>query len=128
MYSFPDTTTIRDFEQLFYLKSLILPHGKLTSLLYRGSRDGWKYIDFHSRCDNKGPTVVLWRTDENIVLGGFASVSWDSSSSSKHDSKAFIFNIDKKIVFPVKDASIALKCGAKWGPNFGGDGSNDLGS
>ncbi len=29
------------------------------SLLYRGSRDGWLAIDFHSRCDIKGATLTL---------------------------------------------------------------------
>ena len=29
------------------------------TLYYRGSRDGWMYEDFHSRCDNKGPTISL---------------------------------------------------------------------
>ena len=28
-------------------------------VLYRASSDGWNAIDFHSRCDNKGPTVTV---------------------------------------------------------------------
>ena len=28
-------------------------------LLYRGSRDGFRAQDFHTRCDNFGPTVVI---------------------------------------------------------------------
>jgi hypothetical protein len=36
-----------------------------TYLLFRGSRDGWTAKDFHSRCDGKGPTVSLFRTEKD---------------------------------------------------------------
>ena len=36
-----------------------------TYLRFRGSRDGWKAIDFHSRCDGKGPTLSLFKLDND---------------------------------------------------------------
>ncbi len=33
---------------------------KITTRLYSGYDDGWKYKDFHSRCDKKGKTVSLF--------------------------------------------------------------------
>jgi hypothetical protein len=32
-------------------------------LLYRASRDGWQCPNFHSRCDNKGTTVTVIKSE-----------------------------------------------------------------
>ena len=44
---------------------------------YHARTDGWFAVDFHSRCDDKGPTVTLLQVDD-YVFGGYASVSWTS--------------------------------------------------
>ena len=46
-------------------------------LLYRASRDGFRAATFHARCDNKGPTVTIVKSGNNI-FGGFTEVSWQS--------------------------------------------------
>jgi hypothetical protein len=45
----------------------------VTDLLYRGSDHGWKAIDFHSRCDKKGPTLCLFKIEEGDWIGGYTS-------------------------------------------------------
>ena len=45
-------------------------------LLYRASRDGWTASKFHSICDNKGPTVTVVKSGNNI-FGGYTEQSWD---------------------------------------------------
>ena len=44
-------------------------------LLFRASRDGFAAATFHSRCDNKGPTVTIVKSGNN-VFGGFTEQSW----------------------------------------------------
>ena len=44
-------------------------------LLYRSTRDGCSPAEFHSRCDNKGPTVTIVNSGE-CIFGGFAEPSW----------------------------------------------------
>ena len=46
-------------------------------LLYRASRDGWASSDFHFYCDNKGPTVTVIKSG-NDIFGGYTEQSWDS--------------------------------------------------
>ena len=46
-------------------------------LLYRASRNGWYSSNFHSCCDNKGPTVTVIRSGNNI-FGGYTEQSWHS--------------------------------------------------
>lgn len=58
---------------------------KLSLLIYRGSEDGWDFIDFHSRCDKMGPTLTLIKTKAGIICGGFTMIDWDSDSGYKLD-------------------------------------------
>ena len=71
--------------------------------------------------------MTLFKTDIGTVCGGFASVSWQSSGGSCHDPNAFLFNLDKQLVFPVKDASEALHFSTETGPFFGKKGDTCLG-
>jgi hypothetical protein len=41
--------------------------------LYRASEDGWKGIDFHRKCDNKGTTIVIAKTVDGYTVGGFTT-------------------------------------------------------
>ena len=47
--------------------------------LYRATRDGWDASDFHSCCDNKGPTVTVVKRG-NHLFGGYAGQSWEGRS------------------------------------------------
>ena len=48
-------------------------------LLVRASRDGYAASVFHSKCDNKGPTVTVVKSRGNI-FGGFTEESWTNQS------------------------------------------------
>ena len=45
------------------------------NLLYRASRDGWGASNFHSCCDNKGPTVTVIKSG-NCIFGGYTEHEW----------------------------------------------------
>ena len=47
-------------------------------LIFRASRDGFAAEAFHSKCDNKGPTVTIVKSGE-YIFGGFAEASWSST-------------------------------------------------
>ena len=54
-----------------------LPQYDKWHLLFRGSRDGFTAHAFHTKCDNKGPTVTIVKSGNN-VFGGFTRNSWKS--------------------------------------------------
>ena len=59
--------------------------------IYKMSEDGDKDA-FHKKCDNKGPTLFLFKIkDKDIRYGGFTSVSWETTSNEKRDENAFFF-------------------------------------
>ena len=48
-------------------------------LCWRASEHGWTSSDFHSRCDNKGPTVTIVSVGEGLyIFGGYSDISWQS--------------------------------------------------
>ena len=62
-------------------------------LLLRGLIDGKSNAVFHKLCDDKGPLLVLYKTRNNILCGGFCSIDWKSSGEFRPDPKCFIFSL-----------------------------------
>ena len=52
-------------------------------------------------------------------FGGFTGESWDQSNEYKKDAKSFLFSLDKKEIYYVKDESHAIYCNKEFGPSFG---------
>ena len=48
--------------------------GKNMELLYRGTRDGMSADVFHNKCNNKGPTISLFKNEKGYIFGGYASI------------------------------------------------------
>lgn len=62
-----------DEKEKNYLKKLLGNKLFVTTMLYRGSLDGWRGKDFYSRCDGKGMTVSLFKVKEGPCIGGFTA-------------------------------------------------------
>ncbi len=77
------------------------------NLFYRGSIDGWMHKDFHSFCDDEGPTLTLMQIQDGDCVGGFTNASWSSfeEAESKSDAGAMLFNLTTHKSFPCKDPS-----------------------
>ncbi len=45
-------------------------------LLYRSSEHGYTAKSFHEYCDNKGPTLVIIKSSEGWIFGGYTTRSW----------------------------------------------------
>ena len=76
------------------LKNWINPNKKIeTQLLYRLSIDGDQISKFHELCDNKGPTLTIFKIDDGNIGGIYTPLSWDNHSGWKNDMETFIFNL-----------------------------------
>ncbi|RGB33200.1 hypothetical protein C1646_761978 [Rhizophagus diaphanus] len=98
------------------------------NLLYRASRDGYTPEAFHSKCDNKGATIVVAKiSDSDQIIGGYNSLQWDSSDQNRSTFDSFIFLYTDR-----KNAKLSYSNGDQFsirnialnGPTFGG--GNDL--
>ena len=78
---FRESTILMNVEHRIILKGW-LPEAMAGEwrLLLRASRDGFAASAFHSKCDNKGPTVTVVRSGANI-FGGFTEKPWTNAGS-----------------------------------------------
>jgi hypothetical protein len=70
-----DSVTSPDFPEIFAEF-----REKQFALLWRGSRDGFGGLDFHSRCDGHPNTLTLILDTEGNIFGGFTPVEWEGES------------------------------------------------
>ena len=92
---------------------------KSTKLLYRVTRDGNDRNIFHQKCDGISNTLIVGESTNGRIFGGFTTQKWDTSSGSKMDEYAFLFQLkDMKIYYSIKGKG-AIYCGNGFGPTFG---------
>merc|ERR1712228_601118 len=68
-------------------------------LLYRGSRDGYKIKQCHSKCYNHSNVVLIVESEKGNVFGGFTEIGWDLQAKNyehQSDPNAFLFLIRSK--------------------------------
>ena len=91
----------------------------IHKLLYRASRDGDSSLIFHRNCDGIPNTVIIIETIKGKKFGGFTSQIWDRNGDFKYDENCFLFSLNKKEIYYIKNPDIAILCSKNKGPNFG---------
>ena len=100
--------------------------GKNMELLYRGTRDGMSTDVFHNKCDNKGPTISLFKNDKGYIFGGYSSVDWEGGKGrSKSAPESFIFTLTNiynisPTNFPNSNKDDNIWDDSSYGPCFSG--------
>ncbi|KAJ5072285.1 pep-cterm sorting domain-containing protein [Anaeramoeba ignava] len=136
-----NTTIIKSIEYVKKLKEWI-NDGEFFSRMKLGFsaiQDGFDCKKWHSKCDNKGKTLVIIRTEDNFIFGGFTSIGFTNDRSKWRkkdrkdyggyiiDPKAFIFSLrnDKDDRKPEKfsiqkgEEEFAILYHGNLGPVFG---------
>jgi len=93
-------------------------------LLYRGTRDGMDANYFHNKCNNKGPTISLFKNDKGYIFGGYTSTNWTGNGDYKSAPDSFIFTLTnihgtEPTKFPTLYSSYAIGDWPNNGPTFG---------
>ena len=93
-------------------------------LLYRGTRDGMSADTFHNRCNNKGPTISLFKNENGYIFGGYASIDWTSCNGWRSAPDSFIFTLTNKYnieptKFPNINTNYSIWDSSGCGPTFG---------
>ena len=79
MNHFEDSEILHPEHRGMLFDMLPYPRSKWR-LLFRASRDGFAAENFHSKCDNMGPTVTIVRSGSSI-FGGFTEAQWQTPSN-----------------------------------------------
>ena len=78
------------------------------NLLYRATRDGDNFNDFHSRVDNKNSTLTIIKTSIGSKFGVFLEVPFKQTNNAIIDDKSFIFSLDLKKIYNSKKGTSSL--------------------
>ena len=113
-------------QKVYFIKQILeWSDYKKMELIYRGSRDGSSSKSFHTKCDNQGPTIVLYQNNNGGIFGGFTSISWACNENNIKDYSSFLFTLinihnTKPEKFPCKKFS-RIEHSLNKGPCFGYD-------
>ena len=92
--------------------------------LYKASCNGDNINAFHQNCDNIKNTLIIIKTDDKKIFGGFTCAEWDKSNKYKFDDNAFLFSLDNYEIYPIleKYKDEAINCRRNfYAPIFGKD-------
>jgi len=100
------------------------------NLLYRANKDGNSIAAFHTKCDNKGATIVIAKIQNSEqIVGGYNPLYWESSGGNwKSTNDSFIFSFTNrnnlqtaKVGYIIDEGKqYAVYCNQSYGPSFGG--------
>ena len=101
---------------------------KDMELIYRATRDGTTCQSFHSKCDNQGPTIVLFKNEKGYIYGGYAAISWTSNGGWNNTPDSFIFTLTnihntEPTKFPRNNNQYGISHSGSLGPWFGNGGN-----
>ena len=51
---------------------------------------------FHNRCNNKGPTIFLFKNEKGYFFGGNEFINWASNDNIRSAPHCFIFSLTNK--------------------------------
>ena len=88
-------------------------------LLYRLTKDGKFPKDFHNKCDNQSPTLVIIKNVDGLKIGGYTTSTWNKKKK-KYDNDSFLFSLTEGKKYPKIENNQSIIAEKNWGPAFGG--------
>ncbi|KAJ5068840.1 hypothetical protein M0811_12146 [Anaeramoeba ignava] len=131
---FSDSEIIQDIEYVKKLQEWINDNDFFSKMKkgFSAKRDGFNSQNWHKAVDGKGKTLIIIKTKDNFIFGGFTQVGFKHSNAEWiNDSNAFIFSLrnDKgdriPAKFTIKQPQYAILSALSNGPWFG-NGSDFL--
>ncbi|KAJ5072871.1 hypothetical protein M0811_09317 [Anaeramoeba ignava] len=124
---FSDSEIIKDIEYVKKLQEWINDNDFFSKMKkgFSAKRDGFNSKNWHSKVDWKGKTLVIIKTKDNFIFGGFTQVGFNGNTGNINDSNAFIFSLrnDKgdriPAKFTIKLPQCAIYSSLDRGPFFG---------
>ena len=103
-----------------WLASLNIGQIKKYKLIFSAQENNFDSFSFHEICSKDVTnTLILIKTEDNDIIGGFTFASWEPNSLISYDDKAFVFNLNKKQKFRITNPSSAINSRINEGPIFG---------
>lgn len=94
---FVNSTILSQETSLELLNLTQFSKDKTFKLIYQASRDGFLSNNFHSKVDGINKTLIVIKTIEGYIFGGYTEADW-SGSWYKYDANAFIYFLNYEIL------------------------------
>lgn len=100
---------------------------RLLTCTYDANKDGWNAQKFHEKVDKKGGAIVVCRTNNGFICGGYNPKGWVGYGEARGSIAAFLFRQDRssssgwKKLRKVGGASMAQIDQPESGVMFGAD-------
>ena len=91
-------------------------------MCYDAKTNGDNKNDFHKFCDKVGPSLLIIKTEDNYIFGGYTKENWETINNDyifKNDDTAFLFSVNNKQRLKVKKGQTAIVIDKNYGPIFG---------
>ena len=124
VYTKMDSVILSGRDQIKALIKLCdIPISKHYNLIYRASQDGFEASSFHLKCDKQLNTLVIIKSENDNIFGGYTEQDWTSTESFKNDKNFYVFSLINKRDTPLKltssEATKGIWCRSLRGPKFG---------
>lgn len=112
-----------NFDEARFLSQALQGVSKqIGKTLYVASRDGDSAATFHKLCNDKGPTVVIIKSTNGAVFGGYTDLSWKSVGNYVKSTASFLFRLRPVMTkYTIKSGreAHAIYDNSGYGPTFG---------
>ena len=105
LISFSGTEILNNESKKMLLSWLPRKPNKIT-LLLNSNIDGDSTSTFMDKCNGKYPTLALIKTTKGNIFGGYTTQLW--KQGKVQDRNAFVFSIDKKKKYNIKNPEYAI--------------------
>jgi hypothetical protein len=115
--NFSDSIILKDdLEKQKFIKICAFPFDKDRKLIFRASQDGFGCDAFHAKCNEIPNTLIIIKSQNGNVFGGYTEQSWFGHYNFKNDKNAFLFSLINHLNTPYKlkcnDPDKAIYCGS----------------
>ena len=100
---FKDSNIIQNYEEKKLILSWLNRKSIETNLLFNSKNDGDLLSTFFNKVVNKFPTLIIIKSKNNYIFGGYSSIAWKCDGNWYSDKNSFIFSFYTKQKYEVKD-------------------------
>ena len=101
---FKDSNIIKKEDEINFIISALKRKINFSNIkkLYSATIHGDTSEDFKKYCNNKGPTLIMIKSEKDEIFGGFTKSNWNNENFAfGYDNDAFLYSITNKKVFDV---------------------------
>ena len=101
---FKDSNILKKEDEINFIISALLKKMNFSKIskIYTATIHGDTSEDFKTYCNNKGPTLIILKSEKDEIFGGFTKSNWNNEDFAYgYDNDAFMYSITNKKVFDI---------------------------